>query len=81
MNIRHIRLVPARLEPKNEILIGSLLCFLRLLLLRSESFWISLRRLPEVPLLFPHDPQAEEEVCDRVRRHRIAETILPHHET
>ena len=34
-------------------------------------------RLPELPIVFPNDPDAEQEVGDGMRGHGVAEAILP----
>src|SRR5262245_56366412 len=43
--------------------------------LRSKVSWS-----PEIPRALPHDPQTEEKIRHRVRRHGIAEPLLPNHQ-
>jgi hypothetical protein len=33
--------------------------------------------LPKFPIAFPNNPKAEQEICDRVRGHRVTQPFFP----
>jgi len=37
-------------------------------------------RLPKIPRALPHNPRAEQKICDGVRRHGVTEPVFADHQ-